>query len=295
MPRSTELLLPGLIPPKKEQAGDEKVGFLDILESVRPECLSEDVLSEFAKRDLYVTEADRDHRKKNTYNWRSQAPVRPVEERLRLAKFVQDAHVRDLRSKVEKYQAGARNGYENARMALIKAIGSKVNHYIVQREFDSMSDSEREEQKQTYEKWDQESEDRWEIDKARSRNSFNDAMYQGTRCEKVKRVRKGIRRKDGRYFTQQEFARLIGYPASKYREAEKYDEAVGDELREKLVMICHANPYYLFDDICYAESGEDDENGVERHGKPAIFTGYDSILKWILAGKPRVVSWTDEL
>lgn len=199
-----------------------------------------------------------------------------------------------MRDKVENYHAGAHNGYENARRALIKAIGSKVNCYIVQREYDSMSDREREEQKEAYKEWEQDATVHWEIEEQMSRIVFDGEMVPGTRCEKVIRVRKGIRREDGRCFTQREFARLIGYPISKYTEAEKKDEAVADELLEKLVMICHANPYYLFDDDCGAEYGEYDGNAVEWHDQPAIITGYDSILKWILSGKPRAVDWMDE-
>lgn len=63
MSRSTEQLLPGVIPPKEEQMEEAYVDFFGILESVHPERLSEDVLSVFARRDLFVTEADREERK----------------------------------------------------------------------------------------------------------------------------------------------------------------------------------------------------------------------------------------
>ena len=110
MSRSTEQLLPGMIPPKGEAKGAE-VDFLGILASVKPETLSEDVLSVFARRDLYVTEADREERKKNSSDWRDQAPVRPVEDRLRMAKISRDSDERDLQDKEDKYHSGAPNGY----------------------------------------------------------------------------------------------------------------------------------------------------------------------------------------
>ncbi len=108
MSRSTEQLLPGMIPPKEEAAGSE-VGFLGILASVKPETLSEEVLSVFARRDLYVTEADREERKKDSSDWRDQAPVRPVEDRLRMAKISRDSDERDLRDKENKYHSGTPN------------------------------------------------------------------------------------------------------------------------------------------------------------------------------------------
>ena len=161
MSRSTEQLLPGVIPPKEEQPGQKEVDFLGILKSVKPEKLSEDVLAVFARRDLYVTEADREERKMDSSDWRNQAPVRPVEDRLQMAKISRDSDERDLQDKEDKYHFGAPNGYKNARTALIKAIGSKVNCYIVQREYDSMSESEREKQKKAFEEWDQEASARW--------------------------------------------------------------------------------------------------------------------------------------
>ena len=84
------------------------------------------------------------------------------------------------------------------------------------------------------------------------------------RCEKVIRVRRGVRRKDGRFFTQREFAKLIGYPIARYAEAEKNDEAVDNFLLDKLIMICHANPYYLYDDSCAPWEGEYTGNAVDQ-------------------------------
>ena len=290
---STERLLPGMIPPKEERPEDGEVDFPGIWESVRPEQLSEYVLGVFAGRDLFVTEADRESRK-DPKHWTSMAPVRPVEERLRIAKSICHSDERELREKTQKYRDGIRNGYKNARTMLIRAIGSKVNAYTVQREYDSLTEQEREEQKRAYEEWERAAKVRWKREEELAELWYDGSMIPGTRCEKVVKVRKGIRRQDGRCFTQREFAKLIEYPINKYTEAEKDDNAVTDELLEKLIMICHANPYYLYDDMCGADYGEYDGNAVEWHDQPAIITGYDSILKWILEGKPREVEWTDE-
>ena len=111
--------------------------------------------------------------------------------------------------------------------------------------------------------------------------------------EKVVRVRKGVRKSDGRYFTQRDFAKLIGYPIQKYAEAEKDDRMVYDELLEKLIMICHANPYYLYDDECYADMGEYEGNAVDLGDAPAIIVNLEVIYKWIQEGKQRTTYWSD--
>ena len=77
---------------------------------------------------------------------------------------------------------------------------------------------------------------------------------------------------------------------------EKWNSETGEspvefELLEKLVMICHANPYWLFDD----EYEADDAAYVveEDWCQACIFATPDVILKWIEAGKPQSTSWED--
>ena len=111
--------------------------------------------------------------------------------------------------------------------------------------------------------------------------------------EKIVRVRKGIRKSDGRNFTHRDFAKLIEYPIQKYAAAEKDDAMVDDVLLEKLVMICHANPYYLYDDECDADMGEYEGNAVDRGDAPAILVSLDVIYKWIREGKPQEVCWAN--
>ena len=120
--------------------------------------------------------------------------------------------------------------------------------------------------------------------------------------EKVIRIRKGLKGTNGKPLTQRDFAKLIGYPINKYQEAEKIDRwgrepetPMEYELLEKLVMICHANPYWLFDYDCEAsEAGEDFLDVAIKYGDvPCVFAKPDVILKWIREGKPRETDWLD--
>ena len=121
--------------------------------------------------------------------------------------------------------------------------------------------------------------------------------------EKIVRIRKGWRGTNGKYLTQRDFAKLIDYPVAKYTEAEKTDRygrgepesPVEDELLEKLVMICHANPYWLFDPTCDDFLAENDMNdeAVLCGNQPCTYAGPDVILKWIREGKPTITDWLD--
>ena len=157
----------------------------------------------------------------------------------------------------------------------------------------SLSEEQRRQQKADYERW----EDYLRYERYnRTYEEPEEGWYFGrpvSVSEKIIRVRKGIRKRNGKYFTQRDFAKLIGYPIQKYAEAEKDDAAVDDVLLEKLIMICHANPYYLYDDDCDADLGEYDGNAVEMGDAPAIIVGLDVVYKWIQEGKPRAVNWFD--
>ena len=117
--------------------------------------------------------------------------------------------------------------------------------------------------------------------------------------EKIVKIRKGVLGSNGRPLTQRDFARYIGYPINKYAEAEKIDRwgrsrepesEVEFELLEKLIMICHANPYWLFDYECEADYGVYDIDAVDE---TSVFTTPDVILRWIEEGKPRQTSWEE--
>lgn len=133
---------------------------------------------------------------------------------------------------------------------------------------------------------------------------YDDWVYTASMHEKVIKVRKGVLCSNGRPMTQRNFAQYIGYPISKYVEAEKTDRygrnpepesEVEDELLEKLVMICHANPYWLFDDSCEADYADYDKNSdaVQWGDEPCVFETPDVILRWIQEGKPKYTSWED--
>ena len=120
--------------------------------------------------------------------------------------------------------------------------------------------------------------------------------------EKIVRIRKGLKGSNGKPLTQRNFAKLIDYPANKYAEAEKVswfrwepESAIEDELLDKLVMIAHANPYWLFDPECEADYAEYDPNhsAVKWGDEPCVYATVDIILRWINEGKPRETYWID--
>lgn len=73
----------------------------------------------------------------------------------------------------------------------------------------------------------------------------------------------------------------------------KDESEIKYELLEKLIMICHANPYRLFDDEAKADYAEYDmtDESVRMGDAPCAFASPDIILRWIDEGKPRVTSW----
>ena len=100
---------------------------------------------------------------------------------------------------------------------------------------------------------------------------------------------------DGKPLNQRDFAKLLGYPISKYAQAEKIDRwheeeesPVEYELLEKLVLIAHANPYWLFDPDSEADDASLDMYAVMRGNEPSVYAPIDVILRWIQEGKPRI-------
>ena len=147
----------------------------------------------------------------------------------------------------------------------------------------------------------------WEARREREAQEENIGWYDPEPAsvhEKVVRVRKGLKASNGKPLTQREFAKLLSYPINKYTEAEKTDRygrnsepesEVEYELLEKLVMICHANPYWLFDPDCEADYAEDDLNAeaVLMGDEACVYAPIDVILRWINEGKPKNTSWED--
>ena len=130
-----------------------------------------------------------------------------------------------------------------------------------------------------------------------------DYEYEGASVhEKIVRIRKGLKGSGGKPLTQRDFAKLIDYPINKYTEAEKIDRfgwesesEVETELLDKLIMIAHANPYWLFDPECEAYYAEEDpdQNAVKYGDVPSVYATVDVILRWIKEGKPRITYWVD--
>lgn len=120
--------------------------------------------------------------------------------------------------------------------------------------------------------------------------------------EKIVRIRKGLKGTNEKPLIQRDFAKLIDYPINRYAEAEKTDRygreeesPVEDELLEKLVMIAHANPYWLFDIECDSWFGREDpdDETVRAGDEPCIYAAPDVILKWIKEAKPTLTNWVD--
>ena len=318
----TEEFVPGL-PPKEPTAG---VDWLGILDAFDPSLLEQKYLDECARRNPYET----------CYPY-DDPPYRPVEERLQHAEFCVGSYRRNLEACVRRIQDGHLSpiAYNNARAALITAIGIKGAAEVVRREYERLGEKGRQEQAEAYAAWEKEceakqkrreklqwlvrtdpgfmedpeeygldEEDLEEFDKMvqEEEQEYESAMNE-TVHEKVIRVRKGWRGSDGKFLTQRDFAKLLDYPVSKYQEAEKTDRygrgetmlPVEDELLEKLVMIAHANPYWLFDPDCEAYLAENsfDSDAVLYGDQPCIYAKPDVILKWIMEGKPVVTDWTD--
>ncbi len=271
------------IPPKELTAG---INWLKILDDFDPTRLEQRYLNECARRNPYET------------CYRSETPNSPVDERLKHAEFCVGLYRKDLEECVRRID---REGltpltYKQARKALITAIGIKGATEYVKREYKSLGENGRIKQAEEYRLWEEE----WKEQHNRMEMEYED--YSASIHEKIIRVRKGLKGSDGRPLTQRDFAKLIDYPVNKYAEAEKVDiygwnteTEVEAELLDKLIMIAHANPYWLFDSECEAYFAEDnpEHNAVESGDEPCVYATVDIILRWIKDGKPRDTYWLD--
>ncbi len=296
------------LPPKEITEG---VDWLGILDSFNPKLLDDRFLNECARRNQYNT----------CYRW--DTPSLPMEERIEHSEFYMKYSLDELAACVKRIQSEGltKTTYKNARAALITAIGAKGAHEYNLREYDRLGEEGRINMAREYHSW----KEAW--DKARaaeeyeafrrygysSGDDYSDEdedgsywagiSYTVSMHEKVIRIRKGFLGSNGRPLTQRDFAKFIGYPINKYVEAEKVDRygrdrepesEVEDELLDKLVMICHANPYWLFDDTVDADYAEKADSEIVLMGDaPCIYSPPDVILRWIEEGKPRVTYWED--
>lgn len=282
------------LPPKDLTAG---IDWLEILDSFDPTGLEKRYINECARRNPYVT----------CYGWmEDDGAPRPVEERIKSSEAFFSFARRDLEACASRINSEGltQTVYKNARKALIKAIGEKGAVEYNRREYERLGEEGRKRQADEYRQWMADLEEMGKIGEEDAEVGYRFDEYEPVSLhEKVVKIRKGIPASNGKPLTQREFAKYIGYPISKYAEAEKTDRygrsrepesEIEFELLEKLVMICHANPYWLFDDFCDAfYAGYEMTGAVEAGDEPCVYVAPDVILKWIEEGKPRATCWED--
>ena len=293
------------LPPKEVTTG---INWLGILDSFDPKMIEDKFINECARRNPFET----------CYKW--ETPAEPIEGRLRSATSYANFDRRDLEAAANRIlnEGLTETVYKNARTALIKAIGQKGAVEYNRREYERLGKEGRKRQAEEYARWLQERDRQRQAEEDEYESAFESGDYETlvrlygeyggykeavSMHEKVVKIRKGMLGSNGKPLTQREFAKFIGYPINKYAEAEKTDcygrgreseSEVEFELLEKLIMICHANPFWLFDFECEADYAEYDITGATRMGDaPFVFTTPDVILRWIEAGKPRKTSWKD--
>ena len=290
------------IPPKEPTPN---IDWLRILDDFDPSTLNDRFLNECARRNPNDT----------CYRWSDDGlPSMPIEERLKHSKSGLEFDRRDLARCSDRIneEGLTTTNYKLARQTLIKAIGSKGAVEYNQREYEALGEDGRVRQAEEYRRWEEERQRQRASEEAEFEERLESGLYDfyeeppASLHEKVVRVRKGILGTNGKPLTQRQFAKLISYPINKYAEAEKTDRwsrhsnrdeesEVEYELLEKLVMIAHANPYWLFDDEVDADWSEyDPDDQIVRDGDiPCVYAKADVILKWIEAGKPRSTYWVD--
>ena len=294
MAYSNELIVPGY--PGKEPV--EGVDWFKVLDGFDPKTIEQKYLNDYARRCSYET----------CYGWEDDGlPYSPVAERLDSMKKYCGFRRRELEEAVKRYEEECAAGmdfttaYKNCRNALSQAICYKAALEYIQQEYDRLGEEGRRRQAEEYAAWEEKrkvDEMMEELDEYGYYPEFRPASMH----EKVLRIRKGVKGSDGKPLTQRDFAKYIEYPINKYVEAEKVDRwgrsgeeetPVEEELLDKLIFRCHANPFWLFDEECDAEWGWDDfnENAVIMGDEPCIFARPDAILKWIREGKPRMTTW----
>ena len=282
------------IPPKEVTEG---IDWLEMLDSFDPKTLEEKYINECARRNPYDT----------CHRW--DTPPMPIEGRLRHSEWAVKNERQELERCVARIEEEGLSPltYKLARGALIKAVGEKGAAEYNRREYERLGEAGRRKQAEEYKQWEADCEARREREYEEA-IEYGDYYYDPAPAsvhEKVIRVRKGLKASSGKPLTQREFAKFIGYPINKYVEAEKVDRwsrrgdqdesEVEYELLEKLVMFCHANPYWLFDPDCEAYYAVDDLNAgaVLMGDEPCVYTTVDVILRWINEGKPWNTCWED--
>lgn len=321
---ATEKFVPNLPPREYSDALNvatidysKAVSWLSIISSFDPSTLSTKYLLECVRRNPYASgEMDSDG-----------TPPTPISERMRRADGDFSFAFRELEKCVKRIESEGLNTvtYKNARLALVQAIGAKGVLEYLKIEYERLGEEGCREQAVIYAQWLAAREKRMERDDqewSKMEERFEDGTYTeqdlemaemlygcGDRAslhEKIVMIRKGFLTSEGKPLTQREFAALIEYPINKYVKAEKVDKycradegsqesPVEDILLDKLIMICHANPYWLFDYDCEAFMGhlDIDDDAVIMGDEPSVYCTPDVILRWIKAGKPKETCWED--
>ena len=283
------------LPPKEITEG---VDWLRILDEFDPTKLEDRFINECARRNPYDT------------SYKVEPPM-PIEERLKHTESGISFDRRELESWVARIEEEGLNHtlYSNARRVLIKAIGSKGAHEYNKREYERLGETGRKQQDEAYRRWEQ----AWEMarkleEEKRLADMESGAYYlnlePASLHEKVVKIRKGFLTSEGKPLTQRDFAKYLEYPINKYTEAEKQEWGVSsldespveNELLEKLIFRCHANPYWLLDEDSDADDAyyNPNEEIVRMGDAPCVYTTPDVILQWIQEGKPRKTNWWDE-
>ena len=305
--KATEKMVPRI--PAKDaweeiEDWDDIPDIMGVLDGFDPSELSEDYLWEFASRNPYETDYFREE---------CGTPVQPIEHRLEMAEWRADREREDLDRLNRQFLeavSGYMHGYDDdtqmakafkkVRQQLIKAVGVKATAYIVRKEFESRTQDEWDEIARAYMDYENGIRAEYEADDP---VYYLDERAPASVHEKIVKIRKGLKGSNGKPLVQKDFAKLLGYPINKYAEAERTDRygrgeiesPVEDALLEKLVMIAHANPYWLFDSDCDADFAHTDpaNNAVQMGDEPCVYAPLDVILKWIREGKPDETNWED--
>ncbi len=181
------------VPPKEITAG---IDWIKILDEFEPSRLNQKYIDECARRNPYET----------CYKW--DEPSRPVEDRMDDLKACMSYYRKDLQRWAERIENEGLTPslYNNARRELIRNIGMKGAMEYLRREYDQLGETGRKVQRDEYDAWDRE----WQ-----ERNAFEQeygpANYAGASMhEKVIRIRKGLKGSNGKPLTQRDFAKFFG-------------------------------------------------------------------------------------
>lgn len=276
---ATEKIIPGVLPPKEETEG---VDFLAILDSIDPSTLTDTQLQKFAPRNPSVTAYGSEERYYKVGGKTYPVPDSPIHERLHHGRFCVQIYRHDLEAAVTAWKSGSKNGYKNARAALIQAIGYKACAEYVQRIYDRMSEEELVVDQENWDRWSRYCDEKRAAEEAlfdkdidemteeeiEARFYRPDVPYGYTIDYDWRHDQKfipimsvklqALRKAAG--FTQRDFAKRIEYNINKYALLEQGKlgfttiwEAFPLDLIKRIVDATYANPYWLED---YEEGSE---------------------------------------